>query len=101
MAAVYPHRSIATPVLNKQVLQHDVIEYTNTALLDLLAHWTGDFSGDVLDGVAPTRTLMASGRLGLDTAITGEKRRPPGHEFFQAGTGFGGQSPHHGLMIYV
>ena len=76
MAAVYPYGPIAAPVLDEQFLQHDVIENTNTTLIDLLAHRASDLGRDVLDGVAPARPLVAGRWLCLDAAFTREKRRP-------------------------
>ena len=76
MAAVYPYGPIAAPVLDEQFLQHDMVEDTNTTLLDLLAHWAGDLGRDVLDCVAPARPLVAGRWLCLDTAFTREERRP-------------------------
>jgi hypothetical protein len=101
MAAVYPYDPIAAPVLNEQFLQHDVIENTNTTLIDLLAHWAGDLGRDVLNCVAPARPLVAGRWLCLDTAGTREERRPPGYEFLNASTSLGSQGPHHGLMIHI
>jgi hypothetical protein len=101
MAAVYPYGAIAAPVLDEQFLQHDMIENTDTTLIDLLAHWASDFGRDVLDGVAPARPLVASRWLCLDTAFTREERCPPGYELLNASTGLGSQGPHHGLMIYI
>jgi hypothetical protein len=101
MAAVYPYGPIAAPVLDEQFVQHDVIDNTNTTLIDLLAHWASDLGRDVLDCVAPARPLMASRWLCLNTACTREEWRSPGYEFVKASTGLSSQGPHHGLMIHI
>src|SRR5262249_48059444 len=101
MAAMYPYGPIAAPVLDEQFLQHDMVEHTNTTLIDLLAYWAGDLGRDVLDCVAPAWPLVAGRWLCLDTACTREKRRPPGYELCNASTRLSGQGPHHGLMIHI
>src|SRR5262245_9948538 len=78
-----------------------MVEETNTALIDLLAHWAGDHGRDVRDGVAPGWPLVAGRWLCLDTACTREERCAPGYELCNASTSLGGQGPHHGLMIHI
>jgi hypothetical protein len=101
MTTVYPHGPIAAPVLNKQLLQHDVVEDTNPTLIDLLAHRASDLGRDVLDRVAPAWTLVTGRWLRLDTALMSKKRCPPGDKFLNASTSFGSQSPYDGLMIHM
>ena len=101
MTTVYPHGPIATPILNQQLLQHDVVEDTNPALIDLLAHRAGDLGRDVLDRVTPAWTLVTGRWLRLDTALMGKERCPPGDKFLNTSTGFGSQSPDDGLMVHM
>src|SRR5262249_62026363 len=95
------HGPVTGPVVDEEFLQHHVVEGADPPLVYLLAHRAGDFGRDILDGIAPTRPLMARRRLRFNAAITGEERRAPGHEFLDTSTGFSGQSPHHRLMVHV
>jgi hypothetical protein len=101
MATVYPYGSITASVLDEQFLQHDMVEDTNTTLIDLLAHWARNLGRNVLDCIAPAWPLVAGRWLCLDTAGTREERRSPGDELFNASTSLGSQGPHHGVMIHI
>src|SRR6516162_8297584 len=78
-----------------------MVENIHTTLINLLAHWAGDLSRDVLHCIAPAWPLMAGRWLRLNTAGMGEEWCPPGYELFNASTGLSSQGPHHGLMIHI
>ena len=88
---MYPHGAIAASVLDEHVLQHNVVEHANPALIDLLAHRAGHLGRDILDRITPAWTPMTRRWLVFELSIAPQKRGPPGGQFLNTGTRFSRQ----------